>query len=173
MFIPDIWSEFFPSRILIFFLSRIPDPNFFHPGSEFFPSQNLSILTQKTVSKDICMIRVVHPGSGSWFFTHPRLPGSKRHRVSDPDPQHFNKGGRSVSDRNSFIQCGHGSGFTLFPLNAEMKLNNFKCEKNRSEIDFFIRLTGEASRRKGPTSTSRIGEGPGKNLRVIPLTWPP
>ncbi len=34
------------------------------------------------------MIRVVHPGSGSVFFTHPgsRIQGSKRHRI--PDPQH-------------------------------------------------------------------------------------
>jgi hypothetical protein len=40
-------------------LSRISDPNFVHPGSEFFPSRipdpgsaskNVSILTQKTVS---------------------------------------------------------------------------------------------------------------------------
>ncbi len=42
------------------------------PGSEFFPSR----------------IRVVHPGSRSWFFTHPgsQIQGSKRHRI--PDPQH-------------------------------------------------------------------------------------
>ncbi len=34
------------------------------------------------------MIRVVHPGSESWLFTHPgsRIQGSKRHRI--PDPQH-------------------------------------------------------------------------------------
>ncbi len=34
------------------------------------------------------MIRVVHPGSGSWFFTHPvsRIQGPKRHRIPDPDP---------------------------------------------------------------------------------------
>ena len=36
------------------------------------------------------MIRVVHPGSGWWLFTHPRfrIRGSKRHRIPDPDPQH-------------------------------------------------------------------------------------
>ncbi len=36
------------------------------------------------------MIRVVHHGSGSWFFTHPgsRIQGSKRHRMLNPDPQH-------------------------------------------------------------------------------------
>jgi hypothetical protein len=35
------------------------------------------------------MIRIVHPGSGSWFFTHPgsRIQGSKRHRI--PDPEHL------------------------------------------------------------------------------------
>ncbi len=40
MFIPDSVSELFSSRI--------PDPYFFHPGSA---SNNLSILTQKLVSK--------------------------------------------------------------------------------------------------------------------------
>jgi hypothetical protein len=36
------------------------------------------------------MIWVVHPGSGSWVFTHPRsrIQESKRHRIPDPDPQH-------------------------------------------------------------------------------------
>ncbi len=29
------------------------------------------------------MIRDVHPGSGSWFFTHPGIP--------NPDPQHFKR----------------------------------------------------------------------------------
>ncbi len=86
MFIADPGSDFFPSRIRLFpipdpgsdfFPSRIPDPNFFHPGSA---SKNLSILTENPVSKlsEIPMIRVVHPGSGSWF-THPgfRIQGSK------------------------------------------------------------------------------------------------
>jgi hypothetical protein len=38
----------------------------------------------------VLRIRVVHPGSGSGFFTHSgsRLQGSKRHRIPDPDPQH-------------------------------------------------------------------------------------
>ncbi len=32
------------------------------------------------------MIRVVHPGSGSWFFTHPgsQIQGSKKYRILDP-----------------------------------------------------------------------------------------
>ncbi len=40
MFISDPGSEFFPCRI--------PDPNFFNPGSA---SKNIRIITQKTVSK--------------------------------------------------------------------------------------------------------------------------
>ncbi len=49
------------SWILIF---PIPDP-----GSA---SKNLSILTQKICFQPLGnMIRVVHPGSGSWFLTHP------------------------------------------------------------------------------------------------------
>ncbi len=37
------------------------------------------------------MIRVVHLGSLSWFFTHPgsRIQWSKRHRIPDSDPQHW------------------------------------------------------------------------------------
>ncbi len=61
MFIPD------PN----FFQSWIPDPNFFRPvpGSA---SKNLNILTQKKWFQALPnMIRAVHPGSGSWFLTHP------------------------------------------------------------------------------------------------------
>ncbi len=35
------------------------------------------------------MIRVVHLGSGSCFFTHPGSRGQKSHRIPDPDPQHW------------------------------------------------------------------------------------
>ncbi len=34
------------------------------------------------------MIRVVHPGSGSGFYPS-QIPGSKRHWILDPDPQHW------------------------------------------------------------------------------------
>ncbi len=55
--------------------SRILDPNFFHPRSA---SNNLSILTPKmgfwTLGN---MIRVVHPGSRSCFYSS---------RILDPDP---------------------------------------------------------------------------------------
>ncbi len=43
------------------------------------------------------MIWDVHPGSGSWLFTHPGFWGSKRHRIPDPDPclfTHPNPGGQ-------------------------------------------------------------------------------
>ncbi len=77
--IPNLESEFFPSRIRIFF----------HTGSAL---KNLSILTQKIVYKLLRnWIWIVHPGSGSWFVTHPgsQIQGSKGHRILDPDPQHL------------------------------------------------------------------------------------
>ncbi len=67
---PDPGSKFFPSRI------RIKEFKYFNPKNGFWALGN--------------MVRVVHPGSGSWFFTHPGswIQGSKRHRIPDPDPQH-------------------------------------------------------------------------------------
>ncbi len=68
---------------------RIPDPNFFHPGSQIcikeFKYFRLSLKNCFQVLGN--MMRVVHPGSG--FSTHPgsRIQGSKRHRI--PDPQNF------------------------------------------------------------------------------------
>jgi hypothetical protein len=56
----------------------ILDPNFFHPGSaskNFNPKNCFQALAN--------MIRVVHPGSGSWFL-HIRIQRSKRHRIPDP-----------------------------------------------------------------------------------------
>jgi hypothetical protein len=63
---------------------RIPDPTFFHPGSQIqifsipdpdtgFRSKNLSILTLKNDFQALGNM-VVHSvtGSGSWLFTHPR-----------------------------------------------------------------------------------------------------
>ncbi len=69
------------SRIRIFF---IPDP-----GSA---SKNLSILTPK---KLFLNSRKYDPGCSSriWILTlYPsRIPGSKRRRIPDPDPQHWLK----------------------------------------------------------------------------------
>ncbi len=60
MFIPD--SKYFHPRIRIF---SILDP---HP----LPSKKFSILTQSNGLKALGnMIRVFHPGSGSWLSTHP------------------------------------------------------------------------------------------------------
>jgi hypothetical protein len=69
----------------------IPDPNFFHPGSEFFPSRIpdlhqriLVFYPKKNFYALGNMIWVVHPGSGSLVFTHPgsRIQGVKK----APDP---------------------------------------------------------------------------------------
>jgi hypothetical protein len=63
MFIPD---PFFPSRIRIFSIVDL--------GS---PSKNLIILAKKKFFSALGnVIRVVHPGSGSYIFTHPD-PGSR------------------------------------------------------------------------------------------------
>jgi hypothetical protein len=80
MFIPAPGSEFFPSRI--------PYPNFSHPGSV---SNNLSILTLKIVSmlSEIWSGRVVHPGFGFLIriliFYPSRTQGTKQHRIPDPE----------------------------------------------------------------------------------------
>ncbi len=66
--------------------SSVADPNFFLPGSKIFPSWirikefkyfNPKKMFLSTRKYD----RVVHPGSGSWFFTHPgsRIQVSKRY----------------------------------------------------------------------------------------------
>jgi len=65
-------------------LSRIPDRNFFHPGSA---SKNLSILTQKLFLSS----RKYDPGCSSririLIFYPSRIQGPKRHRI--PDPQNW------------------------------------------------------------------------------------
>ncbi len=89
MFIPDPGSDFFPSRI--------PDPNCLHPGSA---SKNLGILTPKKPKKWFLSSRKYDPGCSSRtpdpdadFLPIPgpgsRIQGSKRHRIPDPDPQHW------------------------------------------------------------------------------------
>jgi len=78
LFIPDPGSNFFPSRI--------PYPNFFHPGSA---SKNLSILTPKMVSKrwEIWSGLFI-PDPDPAFFPS-RIQGSKMHLIPGPDPQHW------------------------------------------------------------------------------------
>ncbi len=67
-------SEFFPSRI--------PHPNFFHPGSRIRIKEFMYFNPKNCFQALGNMIRVVHPGSGS------RIQWSKRHRILDADPQH-------------------------------------------------------------------------------------
>ncbi len=60
---------------------RIPDPGSASKNlSSFYPKNCFWALDN--------MIRDVHPGSGSWIFTHTGswIQGSKMHRI--PDPQH-------------------------------------------------------------------------------------
>jgi hypothetical protein len=59
-------------------LSRIPDPNFFHPGSRIRIKEFKYFNPQKWFVRN--MIRVVHPETGS------QIQGSKKHRI--PDPEH-------------------------------------------------------------------------------------
>ncbi len=52
------------------------------------------------------MIRVVHPGSGPWFFLptpDPRSRGQKRHRIPDPDPQHYVE--ETQKKKNTILLC--------------------------------------------------------------------
>ncbi len=62
--------------------SGIPDPNFFHPGSDVFhhgsASKNLSVLTQKIVYKfSEIWSGLFIPDPGSRLFTHPVSRGQK------------------------------------------------------------------------------------------------
>jgi hypothetical protein len=62
------------------------------------------------------MIQDVHPGSGSRIrilVIYPsRIPGSKRHRISDSDPQHWFQ----VAQPNGHFE--HVEGRHTFPLPA-------------------------------------------------------
>jgi hypothetical protein len=86
MFILDPGSDFFPSLI--------PYPNCLHPRSRVRIKKNLSVLTPK---KWFLSSRKYDPGCSSRIpdpdadFYPSRIPGSKRHRIPDPDPQHLNR----------------------------------------------------------------------------------
>ncbi len=76
--IPDPWS--------VFFLFRIPDSYFFHPGSririkefKYFNPKKWFLSTEKYDPGSSSRIRIFYPS---------RIQGSKRHRI--PDPQHWN-----------------------------------------------------------------------------------
>ncbi len=88
MFIPDPGSEFFPSPIPIKGQRdsqiRIKEFKYFNPKNCFLALGN--------------MIRDVHPRSGSRirilsFLPIPDPGIKKRHRIPDPDPQHWSRPG--------------------------------------------------------------------------------
>jgi hypothetical protein len=69
-----------------FFQPRIPDPNFFHPGSRIRIIE-FTYFNQKNCFQVLGnMIPVVHPGSGSWLFTHPGSRGQKSTVSRIPHP---------------------------------------------------------------------------------------
>jgi hypothetical protein len=73
----------------------IPDPNFLHPGSRIRIKEFKYYFDPKNCFYAFGnMIQVLHPGSGSWIwiqiFYSSWIPGSKRHRI--PDPQHWYTG---------------------------------------------------------------------------------
>ncbi len=67
-FLPDPVYEFFPSRIL----DPIKEFKYFNPKKWFLSSRKYD--------------QVVHPGSGSWLFTHPgfQIPDPRVKKALDP-----------------------------------------------------------------------------------------
>ncbi len=72
------------------YLCRILDPNFFHTGSRIRIKELKYFNPKHCFSALENMTRVVYPGSGSririLIFYPSRIPGSKRHRIPDPNP---------------------------------------------------------------------------------------
>jgi hypothetical protein len=92
MFIPGLGSDFFPSRI--------PDPNFFPPGSQI----RIKEFKYFNPKKWFLSSRKYDPGCSSRIrvltFYPSRIPdpGVKRHRIPDPDPQHCCLQGKQEDD---------------------------------------------------------------------------
>ncbi len=88
----DPGSDFFSSWIPN---PRIPDPNCLHPGSRIRITEFKCFNPKKMVSKLNKIwsgLFIPDPGSGCWHlltFYPSRIQGSKRHRIPDPDPQHW------------------------------------------------------------------------------------
>jgi hypothetical protein len=105
-------SEFFPSWI--------PDPNFFHPGSQihikelkyFNPKKwFLSACRYDTGCSSRIRIRI-------FYSSRTRIQGSKRHRFPDLDPQHYDylssrwsKNCQSTKFKLTFSSIDHWCGF--------------------------------------------------------------
>ncbi len=87
MFIPDLGSDFFPSR------SRIPDPNCLHPGSRilikefkyFNPKKAKKWCLSSKKYDPGCSSRIPDPDADSPIpDPGSRIQGSKRHPIPDP-----------------------------------------------------------------------------------------
>ncbi len=79
------------------------------------------------------MIRVVHPGSGSWLFTHPRfrVQGSKRHWIPDP------RSGSATLDTR-FLSTGFFHGTVAPPQYTMEAILNFQENSLRySEVKVY------------------------------------
>jgi hypothetical protein len=67
----------------------IPDPNYFHPGSKRF---RIPVSGSKNIIIFFLSFRKYDAGCSSririQIFYSSRIPGSKRHRIPDPDLQH-------------------------------------------------------------------------------------
>jgi hypothetical protein len=81
-------------------LSQIPDPTFFHPGSELSPSRILikefKYFYPKKAKKRFLTSKKYDPGCSSRIrmltFSHPGSRGQKVTQSRIPDPQHWVKG---------------------------------------------------------------------------------
>ncbi len=88
-----------------------PDQNFFHPGSR------IRIKVFKYFNQN--MIRVVHPASGSWLFTH---PGSRGHKGT---------GSRIRISNTKFFNASKGYFLKANIKEGEVEITNKKkIEKN-------------------------------------------
>ncbi len=72
----------------------IPDPDFFHAGSRIrikeYKYFNPKIVTKLSEIWSWLFIR--DPGSGTWFFTHPRISAPEVKKAPDPGPRIRNTG---------------------------------------------------------------------------------
>ncbi len=120
MFIPDPGSDFFPSWI--------PDPNFFYPGSRILIKEFKYVNPKKWFLSS----RKYDPGCSSRIriltFCPSRIQGFKKHRIPDPDPQHWLElclpsliprnwvcvSPLEPKGRGATLACGWGDGGTQF-----------------------------------------------------------
>jgi hypothetical protein len=82
------------SALKFFAVLRIPDPNFFHRGSRIQGQKDSRIRIRIRIKEfNYFNPKNVHPGSGPririLIFYPSRIPGSKRHRIPDSDPQNW------------------------------------------------------------------------------------